>query len=215
MRRWLKWAAVVLAVIVGLGIIYSALFLRFANVPTGSMKNTILIGDHIVSNILFGKIQRGDVILFKYPANPSVIYIKRVIGLPGERIQLQGDKIIINGKELPERRVYVKTQLASDETADLEAISREGAGGYEVYYQREPGKPSPDGADNLIIFGGAEAYPIPQNEYFVLGDNRDNSEDSRFYGTIPARLIVGKPFLIYWSNLNGRTRWSRILSKIR
>ena len=113
MKVWRKRLLVILIVVLalaGLTGVYSTLFLWFVRVPTGSMKNTVQIGDRIVCSRVPGAIHRGDVIVLNHPRHPSVRYIERVIGMPGERIRIVADKVMINGQELPERREFVAVQ---------------------------------------------------------------------------------------------------------
>src|SRR5689334_2132115 len=109
------------------------LFIRMVLVPTGSMKNTILPGDRLAMNLWVGEIHRGEIVMFKFPEDPATRFVSRVIGLPGETIELRGTRVYINGQELNEKRALVKAQ-APDDPAPLEAISSEGEGDYTVYY---------------------------------------------------------------------------------
>jgi signal peptidase I len=157
---------------------------------------------------LFGKIlpykdlKRGDVIVFKYPDSPEVAYVKRLIGLPGEKVEMIGRTIYIDGKPIEEK--------------------------YTQYI--DPGS----------VYGHFGPYQVPPGQYFAMGDNRDNSQDSRFWGSVPRDHIIGKTWLIYWSfetprdeylmtslkdrasqlkdvflNFVTKTRWSRSLKVIR
>jgi len=215
---------VILAIIlIGFGFLfgYYLIFLRFVRVPTGSMSNTVIPGDHLVINKTVGKIERGDLLIFKFPRNPSEKYISRAIGLPGETIEIRDKSIYVNGKELSERRVTVKAE-PSGSFAALEELSTEGVGPYRVFYDsrvqgNEPSFPS-DPKDES--YGIHTPFQIPANQYFVMGDNRDNSYDSRFWGTLSREAIVGKPTLIYWSshlNQSGveEVKWERIFTSIR
>jgi len=227
-------------------------------VPTGSMKNTIYIGDHLLVNkFLFGaedgiklpilpdrNIKRGDVIVFKYPRGPETNYVKRVIGLPGDTVEYNPEthRVYINGEELPEHRIRAFYQDPND-ASQLEQNADEGAPAgswYTVYYQREDdgystaqyavgqpyrvpvkGDPIPDKIkDNPVLRkiydrDGDGLYDADQ--YFCMGDNRDNSEDSRFWGTVPRNVVVGRAMFVYWSVAPGdgaadiltKTRWSR------
>jgi signal peptidase I len=144
-------------------------------IPTGSMESNLLIGDHLLVNkFVFGiydgvwgrfmpykDLKRGDVIVFKYPRNPDVAYVKRLIGLPGERVEMMGRKVYINGVALEE--TY---------TQYIDAGS--------VYEHYGP-------------------FIVPEGHYFAMGDNRDNSQDSRFWGYVPRENIIGKGLTIYWS----------------
>jgi signal peptidase I len=180
-------------------------------IPTGSMENNLLIGDHLLVNKLafaptlsplerqvlpIRDIARGDIIVFKYPEEPERDFIKRVIGLPGETVELRHKKVYINGRPIDEP--YVHYQSA----------------------------PSPENAPP--IFGDpTESYgprTVPAGHYFMMGDNRDNSQDSRYWGFLPASYVKGKALMIYWSfdpNAAGAaavvtsTRWNRLLHQIK
>ena len=163
-------------------------------IPTGSMENNLLIGDHLLVNkFVFGptigavdrallpirNIRRGDVVVFKYPDEPDRDFIKRVIGLPGETLEMRAKKIYIDGKPLDEPYVHF-LQPASD-------------------------------AQEITRFDMREQYgpvTVPAGHYFVMGDNRDNSQDSRYWGFVKGEKIRGKAFLIYWS-WNGDRHWLR------
>jgi len=210
---------IVLAIVVAAVSIYSILFLHFVKVPTGAMKNTILPGDRIAINKTLADIKRGDIITFKYPPDTSIQYIKRVIGLPGEQIEFRSRKVYIDGNELNEKRVWVKAQ-AADDAGPLKEVSTEGEGSYQVFYVREDDKSTGD-EEPPVSFGGTAPYRIPDKHYFVLGDNRDNSEDSRYWGTVPRELITGKALFIYLSEERsgaggqGGIRWRRMFSRVR
>lgn len=184
------------------------------------MANTIIPGDHlVVKKRAFGEINRGDLIVFKYPKDPSIHYLSRVIGLPRETIEVRPRSVRINGKELAEQRVIVKPNFDS---GVLEELSTEGTGPYRVYYS-SPGEGDQTGVISEFeegVFGQSDPFQIPDNEYYVMGDNRDNSEDSRYWGTVPKALVLGKPTMIYWSvsrdkSGNDTVRWERIFTKIR
>jgi signal peptidase I len=194
-------------------------------IPTGSMENNLLIGDHLLVNKLVSgpsltsfermvlplrEPKRGDVMVFKYPDEPERDFIKRVIGLPGDTLELRSKKVYINGQPLDEPYVHF-----------LEPASE----GQEV-----------------TQFDVRERYGpvrIPDGQYFVMGDNRDNSQDSRYWGFLPRHYIKGKALMIYWSYDSGpeeyvdsglgatvkrlfsvvthfftRTRWERIFNQI-
>jgi signal peptidase I len=159
-------------------------------IPTGSMENNLLIGDHLLVNkFLFAPtlsgverallpirdIRRGDVVVFKYPDEPDRDFIKRVIGLPGETIEMKAKKIYINDQPLDEPYVHF-----------LEPVGD---------------------AQEVISYDLRENYlktVIPQGFYFVMGDNRDNSQDSRYWGFLPRSYIKGRALMIYWSYESGR-----------
>lgn len=191
-------------------------------VPTGSMQNTITIGDHLLVNkFIFApgkslpflpqrEIRRGDIIVFKYPGNkyepdrdqrpdntPILTnYVKRVIGLPGDRIRIEGKDVIVNGEILPEHRIVVEER---GDKAPLHLMSDETPRGpgetYDVYH-----KPffDSDGRERNA-FEGKDELVVPPTSYFVMGDNRDNSEDSRYWGFVPRDLVIGRAMFVYWS----------------
>ena len=194
-------------------------------IPTGSMENNLLIGDHLVVNkFVFGPtlgpvenavlpvrdIRRGDVVVFKYPDEPERDFIKRVIGLPGETLELRNKRVYINGQPLEEDYVHFLEPVAEgQEVTSIDVRERYGP------------------------------VRIPDGHYFVMGDNRDNSQDSRYWGFLPDAYIKGKALMIYWSYESGsadyvenglgasirrifsvithfftRTRWERIFQQI-
>ena len=169
-------------------------------IPSGSMKPTLLIGDHILVSkfnygiklplirstlIPFGTPKRGDIVVFIYPEDRSKDFIKRLVGVPGDTIEIRDKKILING--LPykdEHGVYVDHMII-------------------------PGSVQP--RDN---FG---PVTVPEKKLFVMGDNRDESYDSRFWGMVDQRDVLGKALIIYWS-WNGEdrdVRWNRIGSLLK
>jgi len=135
-------------------------------IPSGSMEPTLHVGDRILAYKLFygiENVKRGDVIVFKYPLNPRKDFVKRVIGLPGDEIEIKDKKVYVNGKLLMESYVIHE---------DL----------------RERGFPRDE-------YGPVQ---VPDNSLFVLGDNRDTSDDSRYWGFVPAENIIARAFLVYW-----------------
>ncbi|MBX3280357.1 MAG: signal peptidase I [Acidobacteria bacterium] len=182
-------------------------------VPTGSMQNNIHIGDHLfVNKFVFGEptpwlrgllptreIRRGDIIVFKYPLDPQTNYVKRVVGLPGDSIRINGTKIIVNNEELPEKRVVIRL-MGSDYSAHpvvrTEAVPSGAA--YTVYYDDREHDPEDDEFSSAG-YGVREPAIVPPDSYFVLGDNRDNSQDSRYWGFVPRSNIVGRALYVYWS----------------
>jgi signal peptidase I len=202
--------------------LFVTLFFRFVKVPIGAMKNTVLPGDRLVVSRFAEEIKRGDIIVFKYPKDTSMLYVKRVIGLPGETIQIRNQKVYINGTELAEKRAFYPVNDSFE--YDLNALKEErseGEGNYTTFNQtRDEFTDDVELTGGLRTFGITEPFPIPQSHYFVLGDNRDDSFDSRYWGTVPKELITGKPFLIYASVEQDRAgaekiRWNRVFTKVK
>jgi signal peptidase I len=181
-------------------------------IPTGSMENNLLIGDHLLVNkfvfaptlsaaertiLPIDTIVRGDILVFKFPEDPERDFIKRVIGLPGETLELRNKKIYIDGKPLDEP--YVHFLFPPDAMDNVE-----------------------DAKSDLRRWFGP--ITVPADHYFMMGDNRDNSQDSRYWGVLPRSYIKGKALFVYFSfgdgpqgglsGLLGNARWSRILHQI-
>lgn len=152
-------------------------------IPSGAMLNTLQIGDRIICNKLAYKTsetKRGDVVIFPFPKDPAVKYVERVIGLPGELIEIKNKKVFINGNLLNEPyAINTTSTILSAETSPR---------------------------DNV------DPIEIPENQLFLMGDNRDNSYDSRFWGFVNKSEIKGKVIYAYWSwnSKETRVRWSRI-----
>jgi len=220
-------------------------------VPTGSMQNTIVVGDHLLVNkFIFApgprlpllpqrEIRRGDIIVFKYPGNPfnperdrdednipfKVNYVKRVIGLPGDVVEVKGLRVFVNGQPLPEHIIVARNV---NEKAPLEIVEdtpRQGNELYDVYYfanrveAARRGQDVSASADFNFAVNGKPAK-VPANSYFVMGDDRDNSLDSRAWGFVPRDLVIGRAMFVYWSydetksfssplDFFSNTRWRR------
>lgn len=165
-------------------------------IPSGSMKPTLKIGDFILVNkwhygfrlpVIGSKVipmntpQRGDVVVFKYPQDPRVNYIKRVVGLPGDRVTYQDKTVYINGQ--PQTQVLL-AQLPPQNPQLLLIDEKLGGINHQIY--RDVAPPRKPGE-----------WVVPEGQYFVMGDNRDNSNDSRFWGFVPDELLVGKAFAVW------------------
>ncbi len=159
-------------------------------IPTGSMEQNLLIGDHLLVNkFVFGptvtglerpllpvsEIRRGDVVVFKFPEEPERDFIKRVIGLPGETVELRNKRVFIDGTPLDEPYVF---------------------------YLQPPGEMG--GLSDLDVRVRYGPVTVPADSYFMMGDNRDNSQDSRYWGFLPRSYVKGKALMIYWSYEAGR-----------
>lgn len=219
--------SIVIAVILALFI--RTFVVQAFKIPTGSMENNLLIGDHLLVNkfvlaptatslekMLFpiATIKRGDIVVFKYPEDPERDFIKRVIGLPGETLELKEKKVYINGQPLDEPYVHFLTPPSGP--SELRELTT---------------------SDVRERFG---PVTVPADQYFVMGDNRDNSQDSRYWGFLTRDYIKGKALVIYWSyesdaqdyiepdasttirnlvtvftHFFSRTRWERMFRPIR
>jgi len=213
-------------------------------IPSSSMERTLLVGDHLLVNkFIFGgtgawyekllpyrPLERGDIIVFKYPYADHQHFVKRVIGLPGDRLKLVDQQVFVNGKPLNEPYVV-----------------HDAAAGYDpLNYSFPPvGNPlysspvEPEWARDIKKYVKGDELVVPAGKYFAMGDNRDHSLDSRYWGFVDRDAIMGRPFLIYWSvdatsadygestfgqrlravletiaHLPARTRWSRMLHTV-
>jgi len=195
------------------GGVWCLLFIRIYRMPTGAMMNTLLPGDRVLTILnARGNFNRGDIVIFTLPNDQKVQYINRIIGLPGETIHLRGSKVFINGKELPEARTYINlsNDVLTDPRRPFPEISREGEGNYRVYYIKHD-----DAVDEITgaKYAVVEPCVIPPGHYFILGDCRDNSLDSRFWGTLPRELIIGRGLMIYDSAAPGGEK--RALTRLK
>jgi signal peptidase I len=168
-------------------------------VPTGSMESNILIGDHMIVDKLayapsegagsrllpYQPIQRGDIIVFRWPPDTKINYVKRVIGLPGDRLHLVQKQVYVNGKKLEEPYVQHITPYFDS---------------YRDSFPSEPGMLEYEGGRQMLREHLVKSeVVVPPGNYFAMGDNRDNSLDSRYWGFVPRDNIVGKPLIIFWS----------------
>ena len=173
-------------------------------IPTGSMENNLLIGDHLLVNkFLFAPtwlpiessllpmtpIRRGDIVVFKFPQDPERDFVKRVIGLPGDTVEMRRKKVYINGTAIDEPYVHFLFPPAE-------------GGGQSV---------DVSGLGVQVNYGPVQ---VPADQYFMMGDNRDNSEDSRFWGFMPRSYVKGKALFVYFSFGDDGVRWSRLLHQI-
>jgi signal peptidase I len=196
MKKILLGCAVGILLVVGVLGGYMLINLRLVQVPTGAMANTIIPGDVLLVTKDVGEIQRGNIVVFKFPQDPKVSYIKRVIGLPGDEVQLKDDQVFVNGQAIPEQRVTVKMDSPALSLVSELKIEPAPAGAfYRTYYlTRESGQDlfSERGAKYAVD----EPAHVPADSYFMLGDCRDNSLDSRYWGFVPRANIWGKPIAI-------------------
>lgn len=233
-REYLESFAVTLV----MAIFGMTFILQAVTVPTGSMQNTILVGDYLLVNkFIFNpggnplpflpmrEIERGDIIVFKYPGNkvndsdrrrnPPLIpyqinYVKRVIGLPGETIEFKNNQVFINGQLLPETRVIGDAPsdargMPNGEAAltirEFEPANPNAK--WTTYYSEETMEPVLAGQtlSRTNYNFGVQGKPmvVPENSFFVMGDSRDASDDSRGWGFVPRELVIGRAMFVYWS----------------
>ena len=169
-------------------------------IPSGSMENTLLIGDFLLVDkvhfagksgavplLPYGDIKRGDIVVFYFPVDPSQFLVKRVIGLPGDHIRLHNKTVYLNGEPLQESYA-IHAQMFLDGYRDNFPS--------QVGYSREIDR---HWRRDLASYVNNGDLVVPADHYFVLGDNRDNSLDSRYWGFVPRANIVGRPLVIYLS----------------
>ena len=222
MRRRTVILLIVL-VLIGIGItIFRVFFIRGVYVPTGSMANTIIPGDTLLITKSFGQIERGAIILFQYSPeyirqedrghDPFGYRIARVVGLPGETIQMRLRTVYTNGHALGEQKVLAR-EVEPHES--LQVISTEGSGPYRVFYTTRLNEDE-SALVNDVPFAAEEPFQIPKDSYFVMGDNRDNAEDSRYRGPVPRNLIWGNVALIFYSQTvkTDEFRWDRMFKEV-
>jgi signal peptidase I len=217
---WIEYCKSFFPVILAVLLLRSFLVEPF-RIPSGSMMPTLLVGDFILVNkyaygirlpvlntkiIEIGAPRRGDVVVFRYPKDPSVDYIKRVVGVPGDRIGYYDKTLHINGEAIAQVPDGVYVGKGSGVSMSGAGMRREDLGDVQHQILVMPRTPGLEGE-----------YVIKENEYFVMGDNRDNSNDSRYWGPVPEQNLVGKAFRIWmnWDSANGGIEWDRIGRKIQ
>ncbi len=186
-------------------------------IPSGSLEPTLLMGDFILVNkfdygirlpVAHAKLygagtpKRGDIVVFRWPPNPSVDFIKRVIGLPGDKISYVNKELLVNGEKVPQE--FLQNTIAQDESG--------------VNWQAEEKQENLLGIKHKIFVDPKVStrdfhdIVVPEGMYFVMGDNRDKSADSRYWGFVPDKNIVGKAVLVWmsWDSSKTTPRWKRI-----
>jgi len=228
-----EWTVTILLLLFGTTTLVQAFV-----IPTGSMEDTLLIGDHLLVDKLayappgpisryllpYTPLKRGDIIVFRYPVDTRQTFVKRVIGLPGDRMRIENKRVILNGRGLDEPYTYHK---------------RDDFDSYRDNFPSDPNTRIDDRALDMLDKHMVDGeIVVPPDCYFALGDNRDSSLDSRYWGFVPRTNIIGKPLIIYWSydapterlvnsgvdldhlmdlgrNFFTKTRWNRSLLLVR
>ncbi|MDE2367998.1 MAG: signal peptidase I [Burkholderiales bacterium] len=221
---WLDWTAGLFPVILVVFLLRSFLFEPF-KIPSGSMVPTLLVGDFILVNkfhygvrlpvvnkliIPNHAVERGDVMVFRYPVDPRLDYIKRVVGLPGDTIAYLNQKLTINGQPVVETP---KGDNYDDDSMSYSPLFQEHLGKVDHLIRVDPSRPSflrprPPNfpyVENCQYSPEGVVCKVPAGHYFMMGDNRDNSEDSRYWGFVPDENIVGKAFFV-WMNFHNLGR---------
>jgi signal peptidase I len=230
-----------LLVTVILALFGTSFIVQAFKIPSPSMERTLLVGDHLLVNkFIFGgrgawyekvlpyrPVRRGDIIVFRFPYKDHPHYVKRVIGIPGDRIKIVDQQVYVNGKVLNEPYVVHDPGALPDPFGENFPPP-----GKHLFL----GRLQPEWADEIRSHIVGDELVVPKDKYFAMGDNRDRSEDSRYWGFVDRDAIMGRPVLIYWSvdattadysdrsffgriasigdtliHLPVRTRWSRML----
>ena len=168
-------------------------------IPSPSMENTLLVGDYLLVNKLcyggggpadyfmpYHRVRRGDIVVFHYPVDPAQHFVKRVIGVPGDRVRLVNKQVVVNG--VPLKEPYAHFSRPADD------VFRDNFPRLDVM-----SGPTPEWWLQLRKLVEDGQLIVPEGHYFVMGDNRDNSSDSRYWGFVPQANIIGRPLVIYWS----------------
>lgn len=189
-----EWTVTILLLLFGTTTLVQAFV-----IPTGSMEDTLLIGDHLLVDKLtysppgpisqhllpYRDVSRGDIIVFRYPVDIRQTFVKRVVGVPGDRLRLENKQVFLNGKKLEEPYKYHKTEYIDS---------------YRDNFPSTPNMRLLGKGDEMLEKHVANGeVVVPPGHYFAMGDNRDSSLDSRYWGFVPRENIVGKPLIIYWS----------------
>ncbi|MCZ2156078.1 MAG: signal peptidase I [Bryobacterales bacterium] len=198
-----EWAITILILLFGITFLVQAFV-----IPTGSMEDTLLVGDHLLVDKLayapasgmetwllpYQEVKRGDIVVFRYPEDVTQTFVKRVIGIPGDRLRFEEFQLFLNGHKVKEDFVYHKSGYVDP---------------YRDNFPSLPNVALPEAANTMLENNVVDGeLVVPEGHYFVMGDNRDNSSDSRYWGFVPRRNIIGKPLLIYWSYDAPTERWT-------
>jgi signal peptidase I len=211
-------------------LLFRTFLLEPFRIPSGSMMPTLLVGDFVLVNKFayglrlpvtnskvfdIGEPKRGDIAVFRYPDNPKEDYIKRIIGVPGDTIKVVGEEVSVNGKPVPQTLVGEyhgtdKVSLQMEENPNMSPVQLftedlDGVKHSTLHFRYVESYNCLGSGGALLPDGGCE-WKVPQGAYFAMGDNRDDSADSRFWGFVPEQNLAGKAFFIWFSLAD----WHRI-----
>jgi signal peptidase I len=193
-----------LAAVLVTGLFIITFIVQAFEIPSSSMENTLLIGDHVFVNreqfsptthwasgfIPYRDIHRGDIIVFLHPAEPGLYVVKRVMGIPGDHIHLRNGVVYRNGEKLDEPYViHTDSDLPNPYRDNFPAVPT----------SESPSSVTPEWALTIKDYIQGDDLVVPPGHYFAMGDNRDVSYDSRYWGFIPRENVIGRPMFIYWS----------------
>jgi len=210
---WREWLESL--IIIGLlAIVIRSFIVAPFKIPSSSMVPTLEVGDYLFVwrysygfripltdiQLLSKQAHRGDVAVFVYPDDKSKDYIKRIVGLPGDKIKYLDNRLTVNGKEMPLQEQGTRTYFMGDGSADVSGLYEENLDGVKHAVLRK----------HFSIRDGE--WTVPADHYFALGDNRNNSRDSRFWGFVPQEYMVGRAAIVWWSwdHINNAPRWERL-----
>ena len=186
-----------LVVTVILALFGTTFLIQAFKIPSSSMEDTLLIGDHLMVDkvsyappswlplLPYTPVERDQIIVFRYPLDPGTYFVKRVVGIPGDRIRVEGTTLYRNGAPVTEPYAVHKSLRSRDER--------------DIFPTLPSPTAFPEWAEELTEVMDNGELVVPEDRYFVMGDNRDFSSDSRYWGFVPRENIVGNPLVIYWS----------------
>ena len=224
-KLWVEYYDAIF-VAVGLALLIRTFVIEPFKIPSGSMIPTLLVGDYLFVNkfsygyrvpftrhriLMSDGPHRGDVAVFEYPMNPDKDYVKRIIGLPGDRLVYSNKRLTVNGIAVP----YIDKGPYNYSNSDNRPVAA------QLLIEQMDGRDHSIIVESTSMFAGRQEVIVPPDNFFVLGDNRDNSNDSRFWGFVPKYRLVGRAIALFWSwdsqqeSFTQRVRWERAGSAIR